>query len=74
MEIQQPRRRERRVNRQTFYPLPSSFSEPDNYSEYTESSSDEEDSGSIDSDGYKNTLVRYLRFFWECFYMKVCKN
>lgn len=53
MEIEQPRRRERRVNRQTFYPLPSSFSEPDNY----EYSSDEDDSASIDSDGYKNTLV-----------------
>lgn len=56
MEIEQPRRRERRVNRQTFYPLPSSFSEPDNY----EYSSDEDDTTSIDSDGYKNTLVRKL--------------
>jgi hypothetical protein len=55
MEIQQPKRREKRVNRQTFYPLPSSFSEPDNY-EYSEDGS-EEDSSSLDGDVYNNTLV-----------------
>ena len=57
---QQPRRRERRVNRQTFYPLPASFSEPDNY-EYSECSS-EDDEMSHDGDGYKNTLVSWKLF------------
>lgn len=51
----QPRRRERRVKQQTFYPSPASFSEPDPY----EYSSDDEAS-SNDGDGFKNTLVRNL--------------
>jgi hypothetical protein len=61
MESQQPRRRERRVNRQTFYPCPASFSEPDNY-EYDECSSDDESSYE-GGDGYKNTLVRTFEFY-----------
>lgn len=53
MDIQQPRRRERRHKNQTFYPCPASFSEADQY----DYSSDEEGS-SCDGDGFKNTLVR----------------
>lgn len=56
MEIQKPRRRERRAKNQTFYPLPASFSEADQY----DYSSDDEES-SCDGDGYKNTLVRFLK-------------
>lgn len=60
MDAPQPRRRERRVNRQTFYPCPASFSEPDQY-EYEEYSDD--DSSCYDEDGYKNTLVRIAQKF-----------
>lgn len=56
MDTPQPRRRERRVNRQTFYPCPQSFSEPDQY-EYSECSSDDE--SSYEGDGYKTTLVSF---------------
>ncbi|CRL08156.1 CLUMA_CG020929, isoform A [Clunio marinus] len=57
MDIQQPRRRERRVKNQAFYPCPASFSEPDQY-EY----SSDDDGSSYDGDGYKNTLVRKFAF------------
>lgn len=56
MEIQQPRRRERRAKTQTFYPCPASFSEPDQYEGY----SSDDDCSSSDGDGFKNTLVRKI--------------
>lgn len=61
MDIQQPRRRERRHKNQTFYPCPASFSEPDQY-EY----SSDDDESSYDGDGFKNTLVSQVFFnvFW----------
>lgn len=60
MEIQQPRKRDRRSKNQTFYPLPASFSEADPY-EYS-SDSDESDDASLDSDGFKKTLVSEISF------------
>jgi hypothetical protein len=62
MDIQQPRKREKRHKNQTFYPCPASFSEPDQYDGYSDnysnSTSDDDETTSCDSDGYKNTLVR----------------
>lgn len=71
MEIQKPRRRERRGKNQTFYPLPASFSEADQY----EYSSDDEDGSSYDGDGdgFKNTLVRWYLSLLECA-MIACKK
>lgn len=68
MDIQQPRKREKRHKNQTFYPCPASFSEPDQYDGYSNnsSSSDDDTSTSCDGDGYKNTLVRHENFDESC--------
>lgn len=60
METPKPRR-ERRVQTQTFYPSPASFSEPDPY-EY----SSDDDESDYDDDGFKKTLVRPNFVFGMC--------
>lgn len=60
----QPRRREKRVKTQAFYPSPASFSEPDQY-EYDSDDDDDDETTSYDGDGFKKTLVREP-FVLEC--------